>query len=630
MTTSPLAAFIADTSRSPYARLKPAPLTAVTLTGGFWAARYRLNRETMLLAQHAQLEATGRLANFRRAAGRLDAPFAGRVYNDSDVYKWLEAAAWTLAVTPGGELQSKVDALIADIAAAQRPDGYLNTYYARDREGERWSNLRDHHELYCAGHLFQAAIAHYRATGATALLTVAQRFADLICATFGPGPAQRPGVPGHPEVELALVELYRVTGAARYLAQAEYFLTARGQGLIGGGMYYQDHLPFRQTPRLAGHAVRALYLCSGAADLYAETGEPALGETLARLWGRMTARQMYLTGGLGARHEGEAFGDDYELPNARAYAETCAGIANVMWAWRMLQLNGDAIYADVLEQALYNAVLPGLSLDGLSYFYVNPLQSDGTHRRAPWFECACCPPNLARLLASLPGYVYSLTDDTIWVHLYAANDAFLTLPGGREVRLVQRTRYPWDGNVTLDILSAGEFGLRARVPAWCGTEAVVLLNGEPLDIPAPGGAYVEVRRAWQAGDSLCLRLPLRARWVEAHPYALENAGRVALMRGPLLYCLEGVDHPGVELRDVTLPAEEFAIAETFSPALLGGVATLRFPAASAPPDGGWSGRLYRPVQSGPAPRRPIEALAVPYYAWANRAPGPLQIWLRRS
>lgn len=630
MTSKLIKPVVVDTSHSAYARLKPAPVTAVTLTDGFWAARYKLNRETMLLAQYAQLEETGRINNFRRAAGKLVAPFAGLVFNDSDVYKWLEAAAWVLAVTPGGELQQKVDAVIADIAAAQRPDGYLNTYYALERAGERWSNLRDQHELYCAGHLFQAAVAHYRATGATSLLTVAQRFADLICATFGPGADQRQGTSGHPEVEMALMELYRATGEARYMAQAEYFLNARGQGLIGGRDYHQDHVPFRQTPRLAGHAVRALYLCSGAADLYAETGEPALGEALARLWGHMTARQMYLTGGLGPRHEGEAFGDDYELPNARAYAETCAGIANVMWAWRMLQLNGDALYADVLEQALYNAVLPGLSLEGLGYFYVNPLQSDGTYHRAPWFTCACCPPNVARTLASLPGYIYSLTEDTVWVHLYAPNDAMLTLPGGREVRLVQRTRYPWDGNITIDVLSVGEFGLRVRIPGWCGADAAVLLNGEPLNIAAPAGAYVEVRRCWQVGDSLCLRLPLRVRQIEAHPYALENAGRVTLMRGPLLYCLEGVDNPDVELRDVTLSAEEFAIEETFMPTLLGGVSVLRFVAEGVPPDAGWGGRLYRPVQQRPVVRRPFMALAVPYYAWANRDPGPMQVWLRRG
>lgn len=618
-----------DTTHSPHARLKPAPLTAVTLTDAFWSQRQRVNREVALPSQYRLIEETGRLGNFSRAAGKGDQPFAGLVFNDSDVYKWLEAAAWTLSVTEDAALAQMVNTVADAIVAAQAQDGYLNTYYTFERAGERWSNLRDQHELYCAGHFFQAAIAHYRGTGETRLLTVAQRFADLICDTFGPDESQRQGVPGHPEIEMALVELARATGEERYLRQAQYFIDARGQGLIGGREYHQDHLPLRSMSRLVGHAVRALYLCAGAADVYAETGEPALGETLTRLWQNMVRQQMYITGGLGARYEGEALGADYELPNARAYAETCAGIANVMWSWRMLQLRGDAAFADVVERALYNAVLPGLSWDGAGYFYSNPLQSDGAYRRVPWFTCACCPPNVARLLASLPGYFYSVSGDEIWAHLYSANEARLPLDDGRVVHLVQRTRYPWDGNVTLDLLTEGNYALALRIPDWCEQDAVVLLNGDPIAVAAAPGSYARVRRTWRAGDTLCVRMSLPVQRIAAHPYALENSGRVALMRGPLLYCLEGVDNPFGDLRDVILPYTS-PIEEDFDVALLGGTTVLRAQALLASPDPGWGGHLYRATSTPaePVSEQPVSLVALPYYAWANRAPGAMQVWLK--
>ncbi|MBN2004902.1 MAG: glycoside hydrolase family 127 protein [Anaerolineae bacterium] len=618
-----------DTTRSPYAQLKPVPLTAVTLTDAFWSQRQRVNREVALPAQYRLIEETGRLGNFWRAAGKGDQPFTGLVFNDSDVYKWLEAASWTLAATEDAALAQMVNTVADAIVAAQAQDGYLNTYYVLERAGERWSNLRDHHELYCAGHFFQAAVAHYRATGETRLLTVARRFADLICETFGPRESQRQGTPGHPEIEMALVELARATGEERYLHQAQYFLDSRGQGLIGGREYHQDHLPFRSMSRLVGHAVRALYLCAGATDLYAETGEATLHEVLAHQWQDMVTRQMYITGGLGARYEGEALGADYELPNARAYAETCAGIANVMWSWRMLQLRGDAAFADVIERALYNAVLPGISWDGACYFYSNPLQSDGAYRRVPWFTCACCPPNVARLLASLPAYFYSVGGDEIWMHFYSANEARIPLSDGRVVHLVQRTRYPWDGNVTIDVLTEGEYALAVRIPDWCEQDAVVLLNGDPVAVAAAPGSYARVRRMWSAGDTLCVRMALPVRRVVTHPYALENSGRVALMRGPLLYCLEGVDNPFGDLRDVVLPFAS-PVEEDFDVSLLGGTTVLRAQALLASPDSAWSDRLYR-VASGSmdsGSERPVNMVALPYYAWANRAPGAMQVWLK--
>ncbi len=619
-------AVVVDTSRSPYARLRPVPLTAVTLTDPFWAPRRNLNRQVTLPTQYRLLEETGRLDNFRRAAGQTDLPFQGHCYNDSDVYKWLEAVAWTLATGPDPHLSDMADTAIGLIAAAQQPDGYLNTYFARERAAERWTNLRDMHELYCAGHLIQAAVAHHRATGNDRLLQIARRLADHLCNLF----AQRPATPGHPEIEMALVELSRETGEMKYRRQAQQFLDHRGRGLISGREYYQDHRPFREMERLVGHAVRALYLCAGATDLYAETGEPALRVALDRLWTHLTARQTYLSGGLGSRHEGEALGQDYELPNGRAYAETCAAIASVMWNWRLLMLEGQARYADAMETALYNAFLAGISLDGQAYFYDNPLADDGSHRRQPWFDCACCPPNIARLLASLPGYFYSLSSEGVWVHLYAENRAQMPWTDGRTICLAQHSRYPWDGAITIQVEGEGVFSLFLRIPAWCEEGASLDLNGQPLPGPLTPGRYVEIRRDWRPGDAVHLELPMPVCRIECHPYVAENSGRVALKRGPLLYCVEGADHPGLDLRDLLLPAGESLAAE-FHPELLGGVVALHGLARLVPPDDGWQGRLYRTVPSrspGSSPGYAHNVTAIPYYAWANRQPGPMAVWLR--
>jgi DUF1680 family protein len=388
---------IVDTSRSPHVRLRPLPLDAVKLVDDFWEPRRRINRDVTLPSQYRHLEDTGRLDNFRRASGKTGGEYQRIYFNDSDVYKWLEAAAWTLAEGSDPELERMVDAAITEVKDARRPDGYLNTYFTFERATQRWTDF-DLHEMYCAGHLFQAAVAHYRATGSERLLGVATRFADHICDTFGPEEGKRHAVDGHEEIEMALVELYRVTGERRYLEAAKYFVDARGHGMLGrpygqhDPSYSQDDVPLRDQSEVVGHAVRAMYFYSGAADVYAETGESALLQALERLWENMTTRRMYVSGGLGSRYEGEAFGKDFELPNERAHTETCAAIASVMWNWRMLGLRGEAGYADLIEHTLYNAVLPGLSLDGQHYFYQNPLADDGTHRRQSWFGCACCPP----------------------------------------------------------------------------------------------------------------------------------------------------------------------------------------------------------------------------------------------
>jgi hypothetical protein len=619
---------VVDTTHSPYARLKPVSLTAVTLTDDFWAPRLRLNREVTLPSQYHLLEETGRIDNFRRAAGKKELPFQGRFFNDSDVYKWLEAVAWTLATDPNPELERLADTVITTIADAQEPDGYLNTYFAFERAAERWTNLRDMHELYCAGHLIQAAVAHHRATSDDRLLQVTRRLADHICEIFGPPEeSKRPGVPGHEEIEMALVELARETGASQYRSQAGFFLDLRGRGLIGGAPYHQDHQPFRELSRMAGHAVRALYLNAGAADLYAETGDGSVLVALERLWHHMTTHQMYVSGGVGPRHSGESFGNDYELPNARAYAETCAAIGSVMWNWRMLALDGQARYADVLERTLYNGFLAGLSLDGQAYFYENPLATDETHRRQPWFDCACCPPNVARLLASLPGYFYSLSEEGIWVHLYAQGTADLPQQGG--IRLTQRTRYPWEGEITIQVEGAGHFSLFLRIPAWCEHGASLQINGQPWPYPLVPGTYAQVRRAWGYGDTVTLDFPMPINPVACHPYVAENVGRVALMRGPLLYCFEGADNPGFDLRDVRLPAAA-SFASEFLPALLGGVVAFRSSAQVVPPQADWQDHLYRTATAATeSPRgRSVHLTAVPYYAWANREPGPMRVWLR--
>jgi hypothetical protein len=489
--------------------------------------------------------------------------------------------------------------------------------------------------MYCAGHLLQAAVAHFRATGKERLLGVAVRFADHICDVFGPEEhGKRPAMDGHEEIEMALVELYRVTGNRHYLEQAGFFVDARGHGLLGepygrfDPSYSQDHEPFREQDEVVGHAVRALYLYSGAADLHAETGEPDLFEAQERLWLNMTTKRMYVSGGLGSRHEGEAFGADYELPNERAYTETCAAIASVMWNWRMLLISGDARYADLLEHTLYNAVLPGVSLEGRHYFYQNPLADDGTHRRRPWFGCACCPPNVARLLASLPGYFYGVSDDTMWVHLYAEGSATVDLQD-RTVRLAQRTHYPWDGDVEIEVGDGGDFGLMLRVPSWCEQGYTVKVNGEEVDAPLSPGSYAEIRRTWQTGDTVRLTLPTPVRFVECHPRVAENVGCVALMRGPLLYCVEQTDQPGLDPRDLVLSAGSEPSVR-FEPDLLGGVTALTVRAEVAAPEPAWENRLYRTVSAHPDDRRAetVELKAVPYYAWANREPGAMRVWLR--
>jgi uncharacterized protein len=618
---------ITDTSKSLRTKLYPVPSSKVKLDDPFWEPRRRINREVTIPSQHKQCEETKRIDNFRRASGRKPGgEFVGIFFNDSDVYKWIEAAAWSLADVPDEALRKRVESVIEEVAAAQQPDGYLNTYFMFEREKERFTNLKDMHELYCAGHLIQAAVAHHRATGGKSLLTVAVKLADHICDVFGP--EKKPGACGHEEVEMALVELGRVTGEKKYIQQAEHFIEARGHGHIGGTNYYQDHKPFRQLDEMTGHAVRAVYLTCGAADVYAETGEAELLSALDKQWENMTERRMYVTGGIGSRWQGEAFGKDYELPNERAYTETCAAIGSVMWNWRMLQLTADAKYADLMEWTLYNAVMPGLSLDGQHYFYQNPLADDGQHRRQAWFGCACCPPNVARLLAQLPGYFYNITDSGIYVNLYAQGSAELKLADGSKVKISQQTQYPWNGEIMLGVDGTAAFDLNLRVPAWCQSGASLEVNGQRADVAISPGTFAKIHRQWKAGDRVRLSLPMPVRQIEAHPYVMENKNRVAITRGPMVYCVEAVDHPQVELRNVKI-ARNVEWTATWRPDFLGGVVTLSTRGFVETPELEWSGKLYCTAieKAVSVSQQEIDVTAIPYCMWANRPEGAMRVWL---
>lgn len=630
---------ITDTRNSPHARLTPVPIADVMLGEGFWFHRIQINRAVTIPSQYKLLESTGRLDNFRRVFGEIKKPYQGYIFNDSDVYKWLEAASWSMVNFTDEKIKRAVDLVISLIVKAQDKDGYLNTYFSFERTNERWMNLHEKHELYCAGHLIQAAIAHHRVTGEDRLLNVAIRLADHLLSKFGPKGIQ--GTSGHPEIEMAVIELYRETGNDKYLELATLFINRRGRHLLGGAEYIQDHIPLRQMELLAGHAVRALYLCSGAADLVLETGEQVLLTALERLWANMVRKQMYISGGVGARYEGEAFGRAYELPNTRAYAETCASIANIMWNWRMLQIQGNARYADLLEWTLYNAAMPGISLDGKKYFYINPLKDDGESRRQEWFDCACCPPNISRTIAMFPGYMYGVSEEGIWLHNYAQSKVRIKFIEGRDVELEQRTMYPWDGKISVEIISLfsdpsidrkttapEKFSLFFRLPGWLNNPKIdVKVNDDTYKHNSGQGSYLEIHRDWIVGDKISIDLPMDVCFSESHPLVEENIGRIAITRGPLLYCMEEVDNPNLNLYTVRINPSIRPDAE-YIPDLIGGIVRIRSLGHIRAPDIGWNDKLYRPLQlENKQQNEPeIELSSVPYFAWANRKQGAMSIW----
>ncbi len=590
------------------------PVGEVSLHDGFWAPRRRALVETGLPALLARLDEHGALDAFRRLAG-VDVARRGLWFTDSDLYKWMEAAAWAGCL-------HLLDPVIDLVAAAQQPDGYVNTWYVGDRAARRYTDLAGSHELYCAGHLFEAAVAHHRVTGDGRLLDVAVRLADHLVREFGPG--GRPGVDGHPEVELALVELARETGDDRYVALAASFCERAG-GLELGELW--------------GHAVRVLYLATGIADVAAETGDARFEAAADRLWASLVGSRSYVSGGVGGRWLGVAVGRPYELPAEAAYAESCAAVAAARWAWRRLAATGDPRTADHLETVLHNAVAAAVSLGGDQWFYANALASAGEGeanpwasphdfqarallywyppRRRSWFEVTCCPPNVSRLLASLPGLVYGQAGRDLWVHLWVASSV---QHEGWSVRI--DSHLPWQGHARLTVERApdGEAAVRLRVPGWCRAPAL-RVGGAPVDVAGPG--YAEVRRRWAPGDTVEIDLPLEATLLTAHPRLADARGAVALQRGPLLYCFEQVDNPGVELLEAVIdPAVPFTAEH--HPGLLGGVTVLT--------GGGWApgpdARLYRPRRSNGGPGgTPVALRAVPYAVWANRGVGQMAVWL---
>jgi DUF1680 family protein len=621
---------------------RPVPFTDVVIDDAFWARRLHLNRERTMPFLYQRLVDTGQIGALRLSWKPGDEPVPHPFWC-SGVAKWIEAASYILALHPDLALDARVDDVIALLAAAQQPDGYLNVYFTVVKPGERWTDLRDAHEIYCAGLLIEAGVAHYQATGKRTLLEVVRRFADHIGTVFGREPGQKRGYCGHEEIELALVKLYRATGEERYLHLAQYFVDERGRRpyyfeleraergtpgffealrLFTSPEYNQAHLPVREQTEVVGHAVRAMYLYSAMADLAGETRDATLGAACRRLWDHLTTRRLYLTGGVGsgARHEG--FTQDYDLPNAAAYCETCAAIGLVFWAHRMVQLEPDARYVDVLERALYNGVISGVSLDGTNFFYDNPLASAGDKHRKEWFKVACCPPNLARLLASLGQYIYSASDTTLAIHLYIQGHARVAV-GGALVTVRQETTYPWDGavTVTLEVDRPATFELRLRLPGWC-RQARLGVDGEVLDLRGRvAGGYISLDRTWRGGERVQLDLTMPVERVYAHPRVAADAGCVALQRGPLIYCLEGADNRE-PLHEVRIPRRA-AFSVRFEPELLGGVAVVTGDVRIAD-EAGWDSRLYG---ADPAALRPHPITAIPYYAWDNRQPGEMLVWL---
>ncbi|MCL5098320.1 MAG: glycoside hydrolase family 127 protein [Candidatus Omnitrophica bacterium] len=613
-----------------FAKLKEVPFTQVTITDTFWAPRQETNRLATIPYNLDMLEKAGNIHNFDLAATGAHSGYSGPVYMDSDLYKGLEAASYSLATHPDPALEGRLDAIIARVAAAQRPDGYLDTHFEVNAPDKRRTNLRDWHELYCAGHLFEAAVAHYQATGKRTLLDVAVRYADYIGSVFGNGPGKRMGYPGHPEIELALVKLWRVTGEHRYFDLARFFVESRGRKFFAeehhtpldkyDGTYWQDDVPIRDHQCINGHAVRAAYLLSGAVDVASETGDQGLLDMISRVWYNTTKRRMYITGGIGPSASNEGFTTDYDLPNLTAYQETCASVAMAMWNHRLNLLYGDGRYADLVERALYNGILAGVSLDGTRFFYANPLASTGKDHRSSWFGCACCPPNVTRTIASLGGYAYALSDHGIWVNLYVQGSVQTTLDH-EPVQLDVTTDYPWNGRVIIKPLleNPATFELRLRIPGWC-QNAVASVNGQSVSNPTIDRDYLVLAREWHEGDVIELNLPMPVELIAANPLVKEDLGKLAVQRGPIVYCLEACDQ-SVPLSAIALPDAARLTPEKRS-GLLGGVVVLKGRGRVARALK-WDNRLYQAV---PDARR-VTITAIPYYAWDNRAPGAMEVWI---
>lgn len=642
-------------------KISDIPLKQIKIEDHFWSPRLEVNRTKTLDHVYQELEATGCIRNFDLAAKKATGNFGGPWWADSDVYKWLEGASYVLETYPDTGLEQRVDGLIAKIAAAQQPDGYLNTHVQVEAPDLRFRDLAFFHEDFSSGHLFEAAVAHYQATGKRTLLDVATRLADCFYTTFGPG--KRDGISGHEGIELAWVRLYHATGDRRYLTLAESYLNNRGrspslfeieyktlpadrtvmwfqgqpknlrwlQDLLYHARtsfdttYCQDQMPVRQQSVAVGHAVRAMFLYCGMSDVAAETDDHELIAVLNRLHDSVALRRMYVTGGIGPSAKNEGFTDDYDLPNENAYQETCASAGTVLWNHRMFKMTGDAAYVDLMERSLYNAVLAGVSLEGNTFCYATPLACDPKFRRQPWFPVPCCPTTTARFFPSIGRYIYSQSADGVWLNLYVAGEAHAALENGSQVAVRQETNYPWSGHVKLQVAAAGpqELTLHVRLPGWASNHSIVL-NGKSISPPVSKG-YAHIQRTWAPSDVVELSMPFEIQRVEANPNVLQARGKVALRLGPLIYCLEQPDNQA-DVDGIILPADA-ALTQHFDPALLGGVTVIRGD-GGIQTSGGWGNELYRPVK--PVKTKAVAINAIPYCVWGNRGHEKMKVWIDSS
>lgn len=622
-------------------KVVPVPFTKVKLTDNFWLPRIKTNHEVTIPTSFARCEDTGRVKNFEMAAAKSGAFCTVYPFDDTDIYKTIEGASFSMSLYPDPKLDAYMDGLIAKVAAAQEPDGYLYTARTIDPSNphkwagtERWVKERElSHELYNSGHLYEAAAAHYQATGKKNLLDIALKNADLVCATFGPD--KRHVAPGHEVVEMGLVKLYRITGKKEYLETAKYFIEERGhyagydptsKDQWKNGAYWQDNIPLVQQEEAMGHAVRAGYLYAAVADIAALTGDEAFVKAIDKIWDNVVGKKLYVQGGIGAIGDGERFGANYELPNSTAYNETCAAIANVYWNQRMFQLHGDAKYIDVLERSLYNGLISGVGMDGKSFFYTNAMEirnnfkhHDQERTRSGWFPCSCCPTNITRLIPSVPGYMYATKDDQVYINLFANSTATIN-----DIQIIQENNYPWDGNLVFRINSKKTFKIAIRIPGWSRGEVIasdlynfenkeqknipITINGKPVAYTMDKG-YAVISRTWKKGDVVNVTLPMDVQKIKSNPKVESNAGRVAIQRGPLVYCAEWVDNNGLVSNLVVPENSAFQTAE------MDGMKILKSNATAIN------------ISDNNVSSKSQPFVMIPYYSWAHRGEGEMMVWM---
>ncbi len=619
--------------------IDPVPFTSVKVTDNFWGQRLKASREVTIPLAFSKCEETGRYENFVKAAHPNDTIHVGGYsFDDTDVYKTIEGASYLLQTYPDKRLENYIDSVLVIVAAAQEPDGYLYTARTMNPKhphewagSKRWESVEDlSHEFYNLGHMVEGAIAHYQATGKRNFLDIAIKYADCICREIGDGEGQVSRVPGHQIAEMALAKLYLVTGDKKYLDQAKYFLDKRGY-TSRTDEYSQAHKPVIEQDEAVGHAVRAAYMYAGMADVPPLTGDSAYINAINHIWDNIVGKKYYITGGIGATNNGEAFGANYELPNMSAYCETCAAIGNVYVNHRLFLLHGDSKYYDVLERTLYNGLISGVALDGGSFFYPNPLESMGQHQRQPWFGCACCPSNIARFIPSLPGYVYAVKDNDVYVNLFMSNTGNLKV-NGKDVEISQQTNYPWNGDITLEIdkNKAGKFDLKIRIPGWVKNKPVpsnlykytdgkrpgytVMVNGTPADGTLTPDGYYSLDRNWKKGDKVEIHFDMEPRTVRAHQLVDADKGKIAVERGPIVYCAEWCDNDFDVLSIFLNQKPEFSITE--KPELLEGIVELST-----------DGQVLSYDDNGRLVATDVRLNLIPYYAWCHRGSGNMAVWL---